>query len=379
MKKINLKNKVLAILIAMSLLPISPAWAVQSQQSGAGDGRKTAVWLQNMWEGVSGIRLEADVRLFGQKTPSKDEDGESEDESVLKARDIHVKGGITLTQAMEYTVKLAFRVDLARIAGLDDKDAKDPDKLEEAIERAEIIVTSTSDGSLVRTIRFGKGETALREFVESNKLYKDNLLYKISHKDEVMGISVELSPEVLNGVAIELALNECQEGDFNINNDELNDGCRMFSAAVRDIQLTDYLTFAAEYLNENPDQEGVDSSQTIKMYAAVESEGFGKGYISLLLLDNNKIHPDADIAATIGYEKAFGPGQFVIQYEHLNLDDQDSQSQVNVSYNIDLGTVVISPYVTHKDKGDSDEDEDRETVVGVNFHLTLGKHYRPMN
>ena len=399
-KHINLKKLVVTLMATLLLLPVSPITATQKN------------WLENIGNFTY---LTADVRLFNQediitKKPvvengkiKTDENGntvyEEVDEWVLKARDIHLNGEIPLMEASEWAAKFAFRVDLARIAGLDDEtELEKVDKLDEAIEQAEIIIHASEDGdTFFRTIRFGKGQTALREFVEStivtddpNKLYKDNLLYQISHKDEVVGVSVEMSPSVMSGIILEVGLHGCSENDLKVNSDD-TDGCSKLSAAIRDVKVGEYGTFAIEYLHTNEDEKDANNKskpeeKTLKIYAAIEAEKYGKGYIQLLVLDENKLYPEASIAGTIGYEKEFGPGQIVMQLEYLDeaslIADKKvgSQSQFNLSYNFKATeNVTLSPYVIHKMYDEDKNEEKDDTIVGINLHFTSDSKSRLPN
>ena len=400
MKKCVTKKLVAPLMATLLMLPVSPS-AVAMQQSKS----PVREYLDEISKAVS---IDADVRLFNQdlldtgNVVGENKDGtpiyKEEDRWVAKARDIHLKANIPLMETAEWMLKLAFRADLARIAGEgieNGKTVEEADKLEAAIEQAEIVISRIDDGNsnqgtFFRTIRFGKGQTALREFVEANKLYKDNLLYQISHKDEVVGASVEISPGVMSGAIFEIGIHGCSEDDFKVNSDE-TDGCSLFSAAIQDVKLGEYATFSLEYLKRNEDEKNDDGTKkledtTIKIYAAVESERMGKAYIQLLVLDDNRLYPEAEIAGTIGYEKEFGPGKLVVQYEYLEEaseivgEEIGSQNQLNLSYNIPVTEkLVVSPYITHKMYDEDKTDIDDETVIGINLNFTSDPDVRLPN
>lgn len=324
---------------------LSPA-PVQAGSAGEGDQPRLEV------------KLDAEsVRFFG---TAKDGNDWTSD---FKGRDIHLGLSVKLTDSLRANLRL----DLARLIGLEESDADGMEKLEEALEVAEIIYThDKGTGKMLKTVRFGKGMTALRELVTSNPVYKDSLLYDVAHKDEVVGITFEVDPgEIARN--IEASVFECKEGDIRISD------CVGFAAAMNDIPTPiDGLTANAGALVAERLSDGDWEKRARVGLVYDNGNGIWKAYANGMYLDNVPGAEGSDFAFQIGAEVNAGPGQVVVEYDYLD----SVAHQLTAAYNVPLGAnLILSPYVRHRFNETGADD----TEVGINARTVFGWTPQSMN
>lgn len=344
----KMKAKTIAAVVAAAGVFSAVALTPAPVQAGEGQGNDPRL----------AIKLDAQsVRFFG---TAKDGDDWTSD---FKARDLHVGVSVKLTDKL----RAQFRLDLARLIGLDESDKDGMDKLEEALEQAEIVYThDKGTGKFLKTVRFGKGTTALRELVTSNPVYKDSLLYEVAHQDEVLGITFEVNPgEIAEN--IEATIFECKEGDLRI------ESCLGLAAGINGVRTgIENLTANAGILVA--ERMSDDEYQTRARVGLVYEGGNGrwKAYANGMYLKDVPGAEESDFAVQVGAEMQAGPGRVVVEFDHLD----NVANQITAAYNMPIGaSLILSPYIRHR----FNETGADETEVGVNARAMFGWTPQSMN
>jgi hypothetical protein len=229
--------------------------------------------------------------------------------------------------------------------------------LEEAY--IEIETDKISSGLPRAVITVGKQRMAFGRQIAELPQFRDSLLYQLQNEEEMIGLTVTLSPKFFNIVdEVAVSLYETGAGDFKISNDK--------AVSVQlSKKLTQQLEMQIAALMKQHGQLPEEKRARVG-FVFTSEDGRVKVWADGLVMQDNPTYQDARYAGTIGASMKLGRGAIVIEASTL----QKVAKELAVAYNMPVGAhLVLSPEVRLTEK----ENGDRDTVIGIRARLEFGK------
>jgi hypothetical protein len=274
----------------------------------------------------------------------------------LRVQDVELRFEILAKKG----IKLVIKAELERVLNKYINDEDLSTKIEQMLEEAYIEIETDKISGLPRAvITVGKQRMAFGRQIAELPQFRDSLLYQLQNEEEMIGLTVTLSPKFFNIVdEVAVSLYETGAGDFKISNDK--------AVSVQlSKKLTQQLEMQIAALMKQHGQLPEEKRARVG-FVFTSEDGRVKVWADGLVMQDNPTYQDARYAGTIGASMKLGRGAIVIEASTL----QKVAKELAVAYNMPVGAhLVLSPEVRLTEK----ENGDRDTVIGIRARLEFGK------
>lgn len=271
-------------------------------------------------------------------------------ESKLRVQDAELRFELLLKTG----IKMVVRAELER--QLNGSQVFSDAQLDQIIEEAYIQIETDKMGLPRAVVTFGKHQMAFGQNVTELPMFKDRLLYDLSKKDEVIGMTVALPTNFMKIVdEVAISIFEAGAGDFKISEDK--GGSLRLSK-----QLTKQLKAQVSYMIQQHGSADLEQRGSLG-FVFSSDDGTWKIWTEGLIIRANPIYGDT-WGATLGGSYKLGPGAVVVEYSYLN----EQAHEIAVAYNLPVGrNLILSPELRHRmDRTGTGSDD---TVIGIRARL----------
>jgi len=243
--------------------------------------------------------------------------------------------------------------------------------VEKFIEEAYIRIETDKVSGLPRAIvTLGKHSMAFGQQISEMPMFKDNLLYKVGREDEVIGLTVSMNTNLLKIVdQVAVSIFETGRGDLDIS-DKKGASVKLSKQLTQKIQAT-----ASALYKESLTAGGEDEMRGSLGVLFDNGDGTFRMWAEGMVLKNNPVYADSDLAATAGASKKLGPGSVVVEYSYVERFAQE----LATAYNLPVGKhLVISPEVRHTFERANNQKADTRVGVRARLHFADTTPVKPL-